>query len=572
MSSFPSFGFFADKDLKKTKEKLVLAGLKPSPAQYLSFSLVFSLALSVLAFLFLLASVWPGLSLALSLLSFALFYLFFTKLPGILAKRRGKTIEADLPIVLRSMAAELGTGIAFEKCLAHSAASGHAISPELARAVWEIEHTGTSIPDALRGISARVDSIMVKRALQQMIEAYRQGSGVQGLKHLADELIETQKAISREYNASMAFLGLLFVALSCIVPSLFQAYVLVGSSFLYAPFSASDIWFIYLVAFPAVNLLVLLAIHERTPRGLGRRKEDVLSSKQIFLADKALSSKGIGINFKTILAYSLAVSFFLFAILLVLSLIFPYPAWFSIAAFALPLFTYFFVTHMVEQRMSALEHRLPDALLQASSFPKGVHTDRIIKSIAESDYGPLSEEFLSAHAQIASGADTPSSLKLIAEENDSVLLSRACGLLSQAYASGGDMHKAFKETAEDIFSTFSIIRERESALALQKYTLLFAGSLIVPAVLGLVAGFVFGLSTQGMEFISSTTPAERAALMAASVGAAQAYLVIYSLLASLFISQLQGTWRSFFPYFIAMAPVSLLVYNLALNFRIMTLF
>jgi hypothetical protein len=102
--------------------------------------------------------------------------------------------------------------------------------------------------------------------------------------------------------------------------------------------------------------------------------------------------------------------------------------------------------------------------------------------------------------------------------------------------------------------------------------LLFAGSLIVPAVLGLVAGFVFGLSTQGMEFISSTTPAERAALMAASVGAAQAYLVIYSLLASLFISQLQGTWRSFFPYFIAMAPVSLLVYNLALNFRIMTLF
>lgn len=569
--SFPEFGFFSHSEKKRLRETFILAGMNSRPEKYLSFSLVLSVSLAILSLLFLLLSFQFELSLAFSLLLFALIYLFMSKLPGVLAKRRGSAIEADLPMVLRSMAAELGMGISFEKALAHTAASNYAISTELRKAVQEAD-SGSSTPHALLGVCARVDSLMVKRAVQQMIESYKHGSKGEGLKHLADELIERQKASSREHNARVAFLGLLFIALSCVVPALFLAYVTVGSAFLSAQFSASDIWLIFQFGFPAANGLLLLVIYERTPKMMEKRKESIFSSKQARLADRVLTKKGFRLGFRKAMAYSVSFAAACSLVLLLLSSLLSFPTWFSLLPLIVPLLLYFLATYLVEKRASDIESRLPDALLQASSFPKGTPTDMIIRSIADSNYGPLSEEFAIANRQIVSGADIQSSLRSMANENDSLLLSRACELLSQAYASGGDMHKALKETAEDMFSIFSIVRERESALALQKYTLLFGGALLVPLVLGAIAGMVSSLNSPGLDLLSSLSAHERAELLAASISAAQAYLVAYSLLASLFIAQLGGSWRGFAPYLAWMAPVSLAVYSFTLNSRVLSLF
>ncbi len=567
--SFPQFRFFSEAGLKKTSESLKLAGLRAKPGGYLSFSLSLSLAVFILSLLFLLLSFELLLAIAFSLIVFALAYLFLLGLPSILAKRRAQGIESDLPIALRSIATELAVGVSFEKCLAHAAQSGYSIAPEMGEAMAEIEHGGSNVPDALRGIASRVDSLVVKRAVQQMIEAYGHGSKGEGLRHLADELIEAQKAGTREHSARIAFLGLLFVAVSCIVPALFQAYAVVGSAFLSSAFSASDIWFAYAIGFPLAGSAVLLAIYEKTPKNLGRRKGGILSKKQVVLADKTLGRMGIGAGFGKALVFLIGAAVPIALILLFGSFALRYEPWIALLPFAIPVLVYFLMVRKIEARTAEIEARLPDALLHASSFSKGTPLDKIIKSIADSGYGPLSIEFAAAHSQIKSGADVPSALSSISEENDSVLLSRATELLSQAYSAGGEMSMALKETAADMFSIFSIVRERESTLALQKYTLLFGGALLVPLVLGAITNVISKLGGQGMELISSMSSLERASLISASIGAAQIYLVIYSLLASLFIAQLGGSWRNFIVYFVMMAPVSLFAYNLAMSVHVL---
>ncbi len=569
-STFPDFGTFTSGDLDRTGKRLRLAGLRAGAGNYLSFSLSLSILVLLISALFLLTFLELLLALGFSLIWFAIVYFLTLRLPSILARRRGVGIESDLPVALRSMATELSMGVSFEKCLAHTAESEHRIAPELKRVLLEV-NGGASPPEALRGMAEGIDSLALKRAAQQMIEAYKHGSRGEGLRHLAEEMIEVQKANARQYNAKIAFLGLMFVAVSCIVPALFEAYVVVGSSFLYSAFSPADIWLAYLVGFPAAGGVILLLIHEGTPRALWGRKEMLVSEKQIRLANRALRARGIGFDFKKSVAWSLGISTLLALALLVASLAFSFAPWVALLPFAFPFLAYFLVIRMVETRTAELEARLPDALLQASSFPKGTPTEKIIKSIADAGYGPLSEEFGSASRQISSGADVPSALKSVSDDNDSALLSRACGLLSRAYSAGGDMHRAMKETAEDMFAVFSIVRERESGLAIQKYTLIFGGALLVPLVLGTITNMVSKLGTSGIEFISSTTPAERAMLMGASVGAAQAYLVIYSLLASLFIAKLGGSWRNFALYFVMMAPVSLLAYNVAMGIDLMTI-
>ena len=568
-ASFPRFRFFSEANLTITSEKLKLAGLRAESGRYLSFSLSVSLAIFLLSLLLFLLSLELLLALAFSLIAFALAYLFLLKLPSILAKRRGQEIETDLPIALRSIATELAVGISFEKCLAHAAKSGYSIAPEMGEAAREIELGGSNVPDALRGVALRVDSIIVKRAMQQMIEAYGHGSKGEGLRHLADELIEAQKAGTREHGARIAFLGLLFMAISCIVPALFQAYAVVGSAFLSSSFSASDIWLAYALGFPLAGSVVLIAIYEKTPKNLGRRKDGVLSKKQVMLADKVLGRRWISLSFRKILVYLVGAAVPMALFLLFGSFALKYEPWIALLPFTIPVLVYFFMVRKIEERTAGLEARLPDALLHASSFPKGTPLDKIIKSIADSGYGPLSLEFAAAHSQIKSGADVPSALRSISEENDSVLLSRATELLSQAYTAGGEMSRALKETADDMFSIFSIVRERESTLALQKYTLIFGGGLLVPLVLGAITNVISKLGGPGMELISSISSAERAGLISASIGAAQLYLVIYSLLASLFIAQLGGSRRNFIVYFVMMAPVSLLAYNLAMSVNVL---
>ncbi len=228
------------------------------------------------------------------------------------------------------------------------------------------------------------------------------------------------------------------------------------------------------------------------------------------------------------------------------------------------LLQYFFHVFLFEQNKRKKETLVPDVLLQASVFPRNTAMHRIIQYIAKANYGLLSKEFEHAFFEIKKGAPIEQALENIKKRCDSRIVSRAVNLLILGYKSGADMSTTFKDAAEDILETQGILRERAATMTIEKYTLLFAGGLIVPAILGLLVGLV-----QGMDFSAITelgiglTAAEKKSVLAAAMLANQVYIFEYALLASVFIAQQEGNKKKALLYALFLLPISFAAYTIA---------
>ena len=221
---------------------------------------------------------------------------------------------------------------------------------------------------------------------------------------------------------------------------------------------------------------------------------------------------------------------------------------------------FFWREYKEEKRQREIDEMLPAALFQIASFPQGTPTERIFESIAEGDFGSLSREFSFALKQIRAGYSVREALGEMKKRNPSVLLRRACDLLLKAYRSGGDAGGMFKEIAEDIYSLHEIVRESAAALSLQKYTLLIGGAVLVPIVLGLLFNITSSLQ-QGFSEELLSMPSNPQ-LFQAVLWANQLYLVVFALVAGVFISRLEGKPGKAIVYFAAMAPLALILFNL----------
>jgi pilus assembly protein TadC len=201
-------------------------------------------------------------------LSLALSFFFLWQRPFSLARGRAKSVERELPFALRALAVELASKMSFERALRHISRGYGEWGKELRRALHEIEG-GASVGEALKAVSERVDSLEVQRVVVQLVLSYEQGGSGEGLRKLAEELSLAQRAQVREYNAKLAFTGLMFISLACVVPALFAAYVIVGSSFLQLSFSSTDVYLAYLFVFPLVDALVLWYSNRSKPMAIG---------------------------------------------------------------------------------------------------------------------------------------------------------------------------------------------------------------------------------------------------------------------------------------------------------------
>ncbi|MEM4389290.1 MAG: type II secretion system F family protein [Candidatus Micrarchaeia archaeon] len=552
------------------QSQLEQAGMGIPARSYLFRSLLLSLFLaSVLfgAFYFLLRD--APTSLSLSLLSFSLIFLVLKSLPAFQAKRRAAQLEAELPFLLRFLAAELSLNTPFEKAIERAARMRYQTSAELALVLNEVKKGGATFPDALRRLAGRVGSLAFRRAVAHLVAAYQHGGQGEALKRLADELIDVQKAGAREYAAALSFLGLLFLAVACVIPALFQAYVVVGSAIFSPIFTASDIWLAYLVVFPLLGLLVIMAIRMKAPPFLHSSLSSPLSEEEMARLDAVVPAPFAHFGAKRLILLSLAVGILCFLLLLALSLSAPAMRAYSPIPLALPALTYLSLSYRLEQRTKELERFLPDALFQASSFPRGVSVERILESIAGSGFGPLSEEFRMALNQVRSGMPLERAVLEIGERNDSLLLSRATHLLAAGWSAGAAFEHAVRETAEDIMGFAALVRERAALLAMQKYTMLIGGSVLVPFILALVANMVAELNLSAGALFSALPATERLTLFSATLDAVQAYLIIYAFLSGLLVAFQEGSPRKALVYFLILAPLSLGVFKLSLGLHLL---
>jgi len=229
------------------------------------------------------------------------------------------------------------------------------------------------------------------------------------------------------------------------------------------------------------------------------------------------------------------------------------------------LFHYFFHLFLFEKNKREKEKLIPDILLQASIFPKGTSMIKIIKYISTAEYGLVSIEFKKALNEIEKGKTVEESLKEISFRCKSEIISRAINLLIQGNKSGAEMNKVFKESAEDILETQSIIKERIASVLIQKYTLILAGGIIVPLLLGLITGFVQEMNFIGIDELGlGMNSIERNEMISASLLANQIYILEYALISSLFIANQEGNTKKALVYALILIPLGIFCYNIAL--------
>ncbi len=225
---------------------------------------------------------------------------------------------------------------------------------------------------------------------------------------------------------------------------------------------------------------------------------------------------------------------------------------------------YLLALHSIEERKKKLEDEIPDMLLLASSLPGHSTIPKIIGFMASNGSGPLSWEFRRAEKEIAAGIPIESALDSMAARNGSAALDRAIGMINVALDSGAEMSRAFRETAEDFMQTHAITRERASAMAVQKYTLLAAGGFLVPFILGKLGSMAEGFSVSAVSGLGiGATEGQRLALASAASLASATYIAEFTVIAAMFIGLQEGRPKKAALYALALLPAGLGVYFLS---------
>lgn len=210
-----------------------------------------------------------ALSAAAAGLFFLAFFIAALYYPKIRRRQYCESVEASMPFALLNIAVELNLGVSFFAALEHAAGISSSAGREFGIAAGEVRKHGASVQDALRHLSERNQSKIVKRAVVQLVAAFEQGgSGAnpgEPIKRIAGEILARQRIESKLFSGKLVVFSLLFIAVSAIVPALFQSFSIIGGAVLHWNFTPLQSVLIIAVGFPLIDIAVLLYIRAKTP-------------------------------------------------------------------------------------------------------------------------------------------------------------------------------------------------------------------------------------------------------------------------------------------------------------------
>jgi Flp pilus assembly protein TadB len=525
------------------------SGSQMDAQKYLSAALIFSLIVSFFSFLAFAVFADILLAAAASFFTFALLFLCISYYPIFQSSRLESAYASEMPLILRQAAVYISIGIPPEKSLELLSESHYLFASHLRAAVMQIK-SGAPSSRALSGLSAKFASRPIKSAVSALAFAFSHGGGQEMLRSLADNLSSEALSSVRLFSSRSSLLFLAFIAASALLPAFFGIYAVLSAGILKEGISDAAVFGAYMVFFPLLDALALLLLFAMRPPALAGRRggpSSLLGMQVSFLGMRASAPLFAGVAF-------------FFALLSALSYLVQMPILYIpfAALFCLAIAPILQQIYRTQSQAAQMEKMLPGALFEVSYLQQTTSAEKWLEKIAEGNYGALSGIFAQCSRKVAAGAALPAVLADLAANSDSALLSRSAILISHAYSSGSHMHRALMETAQDILSTFSLISEREAALSMQKYTILFGGGVLVPIILGLVHGMASALG----KFPGAQGGSTSAAMPLATSG----YLLIYSLLASIAVGHSEGQRGNWPIYLAILAPLTLLLYHLSSSF------
>lgn len=491
-------------------------------SRYMGASLISSLVLSILVFIFSLL-LFTEYSIIIFLLSFPVLFVSLLALPGFELNRRSKLIESEMPFALRTIGMLIDMKIPFIKSLSLVSEEDSEIGKELGGVVDDVGH-GVTLEKAFSRFAISFNSFPIKRSVSQLLSAYEIGGSGSEIKRIGDELLSVQQHQLKEHASKSAIFGMLFIMTAAILPTFFLVYVILGNFGLGGTMSEAGIALALLLVFPAISVLLLLLSKSSVPYS-------PLSSHQ-----------GI-IDLTVILpAFLFVFSFLLFQ---------DFMRWIGLGLGTAIMLWAIYKNYGKEKRTEEIEQYLPDALFTISSLPKSAKMEKIFESIEKAGYGALSEEAAKSRRQISMNVKTDTVLDDLWKRNDSPALRKAATMLKHVFHTNS--FSQLHTIAEDLLKNFEIRRERANLMSMQKYTILFGG-LLIPLILkialslisSLVEFFEDPLAPQLIEYTTSIIPA---------------YLVLYALISSFYVADIEGRKSRAAVYFLLLVIVSLLTFS-----------
>lgn len=475
-----------------------------NPLQYAALSIFISGITAFLSFFFFPVGLF-GIAAALFL--FAGCLLFLLRLPGIMFSASITKMESELPLFLRTLSLLLEMRVSFPHALHLLTREPGEFGKRLSLLLRQVDQ-GASFQKTFASFAAFSNSLVLKRALAQIQSAYAIGGGAHELRQLAYELLSIQRFTLREYASRLALIGLLFIAVSTILPTFFIVVAGLGDALLETSLSGTDVPLIFLGVFPLLSLLVVLIARAMSPRLIFRREEQFN-----FLPLAALGASVMSLSLGPPLNIA-ALSVLLTAMAVL-----------------------FINDYRRHKLVDEVERHVPDALMVAAALPPGSKLEQVFREWKASNLGRLSDEGSICLTQLTAHVKPETVLFDLQSRYDSPILRQACRFLELAINTR--TLDRLSEVAEDILAFREVDRERLSLLSMQRYTVLFA-SVLTPLIIKSSLALVGSLGS----LAETSRPADFSALV-------PPYILIFAALTSYFISEVESARKNATVYFLA---------------------
>lgn len=424
---------------------------------------------------------------------------------------------------------------------------------------------GSSLEEGLARFIQEARSSLLTRVGGVMLHVCREGvspSSMNALQRITEDVRMHEKNDIRAFAQKLTVLTLLFIAGSALIPAFFLSFISIGSTFMESTFTPEEVLLITLVVFPFIDLVLLAWVFVQSPIPLPSEEKysqhagiTHIPARWNFIAKK----NGITGGWNAILRSSTieGASLFLVGwcaylmvrpegieplILITMGTLFPFVAnlaWHERA---------------FNDTTRKMEHQILDALLYWSALPTTWSFERKLQELSTQTNSPLREEWELVVRQVKKGSTIPEALHGLCKGRTSLILSRAKQVLIQGYTSGTPLHDECARLAVEGMARESLRREKESSLLIEKYTLLGAGGIVVPLILGLSTGMVENFTQE----LGSTSL--NPALQLAAGWGTRGYLLIYSILASAFVGLVEGEVGKAKVYIIWLLPLNQFIY------------
>ncbi|MCX6804392.1 MAG: type II secretion system F family protein [Candidatus Diapherotrites archaeon] len=205
------------------------------------------------------------LALGIAFLFGIMVFTILLYLPILKKKAHARKVEAELPLFLLRLATEIKLGKSMAQAIKDSAVEKDSSSKEFLAVANDILH-GMSFQEALEKMNSRLGSLNIKRASSSLSNIQLHGGkDITGLKKIAQELLMKQRIESKEFSGKIIVYSLVFIAVSAIVPAMFQSFLLIGSYFMSIRFTAQEAFIITVCIFPTIDIAILYLIEAKTP-------------------------------------------------------------------------------------------------------------------------------------------------------------------------------------------------------------------------------------------------------------------------------------------------------------------